>query len=152
MRSIDSKQLVPSPEETALAKDVYTHLCKLRDANAEYRVQLVQNNADSEAYELPPVAIDVLLEALTQIADGNSITLTASNREITTQQAADFLNVSRPFLVNLLETGQIPFHKVGTHRRVRVADLQHYKQSIDKKRQESLAALAEQAQQLNMGY
>lgn len=74
------------------------------------------------------------------------------NPELTTQEAADMLNVSRPHLVKLLEEGVLPFHKTGRHRRVRFADLMVYRDARQKESESAMAELAEQAQQLRMGY
>ncbi len=72
--------------------------------------------------------------------------------ELTTQEAADLLNVSRPYLVRLLEEGALPFHKTGKHRRVRFRDVMKYKQQGDKTSVDAMAELAAQAQELGMGY
>ena len=77
---------------------------------------------------------------------------TITKKELSTQEAADILNVSRPYLVNLLESGKIPFRKVGLRRRILAADVMTYKKHIDQERYQTLAELAAQAQELKMGY
>lgn len=76
----------------------------------------------------------------------------ANPDQLTTQEAAKILNVSHPYLIQLLESGEIPDHQVGNHRKIFYQDLIDYKNTIDAKRQETLAELAKQAQELNMGY
>jgi excisionase family DNA binding protein len=113
------------------------------------KAKLVLNNED---VELSPGVVEILTQTLSYIAQGKSVVVTAQPTEFTTQKAADFLRVSRPFLIKLLETGEIPFRKVGKHRRVRFEDLIDYKEKIDNKRLKVLEELTAQAQELNLGY
>ena len=102
--------------------------------------KLVLNNQE---VKLSPIVLEVLKKTLSYIAQGKSVVVTPKPNELTTQQAADFLRVSHPFLVKLLENEEIPFHKVGTHRRVRFEDLLNYKKRIDKRRVKVLEKLAD---------
>ena len=117
--------------------------------SAKSKAKLVVNNQN---VELSPAVTKILAKTLSYIAKGKSVVITPEPTEFSTQQAADFLKVSRPFLVKLLETDEIPFRKVGKHRRVRFEDLIAYKQQIDEKRLKVLEKLAAQAQELNLGY
>jgi excisionase family DNA binding protein len=107
-----------------------------------------------QSMKIPKSAIQLFFRILDSMADGNSIALffSDSNADISTQQAADLLGVSRPHIVSLLEKGDIPFFKVGTHRRIHLKDLISYDKKIKKNRADKLDFLAAQAQELNMGY
>ena len=101
---------------------------------------------------LPELAIEFLASLLAEFAKGNAVAMLPLNAELSTQQASDLLGVSRPFLVEQLERGELPFRKVGTHRRILLKDLLEYKRAVDQKRHQTLDELAAEAQELNMGY
>jgi excisionase family DNA binding protein len=101
---------------------------------------------------VPTKALDLLFYILNNMAEGKSISLIPSDSEVTTQQAADMLNVSRPHIVKLLEDGIIPHKKVGSHRRILLEDIIEFDRRLKEQRDASLKNLAEQAQDLRLGY
>ena len=117
---------------------------------------LVHVQADGEASEvtfrLPPEALELLGEVLGQMAAGHAVAIVPVHPELTSHEAAEMLNVSRPYLIGLLDAGKIPYRKVGTHRRIRFMDLMTYKQQDDARRDEVLAELTQQAEDLDLGY
>jgi len=105
---------------------------------------------DGEEMIIPRSLYVVLLEALKQLITGRAISIVPVMAELTTQQAADLLNVSRPFLVKILDHGVIPSHKTGTHRRVYLHDLLAYKRKRDAAAEKSLGRLVAEAQELGI--
>lgn len=103
-----------------------------------------------EEIELPESLFRVLRQIVYYLAHGRAVSVVPLNKELTTQEAADILNVSRPFLVKLLEQGDIPFVKTGAHRRIRFSDLMAYKQRRDAERQRALARLTEMSQEMGL--
>lgn len=99
---------------------------------------------------LPKSIFHVLQRIVHHMMLGRAITIVPINQELTTQEAADILNVSRPYLVKLLEDGQIPFNKVGTHRRIRFSDLMAYKKQRDAERTRGLAELTQMSQEFGL--
>lgn len=99
---------------------------------------------------VPRQAFELFLEVLGQMANGNAVTIVPVHAELTTQQAAELLNVSRPHLVKLLEDGSIPHRKVGTHRRVSASDLFAFKREMEKQQSETMAELQAEAQRLRL--
>ncbi|MBK6999056.1 MAG: helix-turn-helix domain-containing protein [Rhodoferax sp.] len=144
---------LPSEEDIALARESGRALSSVLQIRAEtQQIDFRDDKGTVHAVRIPTSALHVLLDVLTEIGRGNAVSVTPIHAELTTQEAADVLNVSRPFLVQLLEKGDIPFHKIGTHRRVRHQDVIAYKKRIDAERRKVLDELAAQAQELGMGY
>jgi excisionase family DNA binding protein len=119
---------------------------------ASVRIQLLDEEEESETMTVPTSAIRLFVQLLTEMSRGNAVTLIPTHAELTTQQAADLLNVSRPFVVKLLDEGKIPSRTVGKFRRVRFDDLMAYKQKDDDARAKVLDQLTAEAQELGMGY
>lgn len=143
----------PTEAESELAQTSSRALAEyVKDGEAQTIRVVPDGGRRGAAITIPAVAFRLLVNILTQMAEGNAVTLIPVHAELTTQEAADLLNVSRPYLVGLLESGEIPFRRVGTRRRVLYKDLADYKKRIDAERRGTLDELTAQAQELNLGY
>lgn len=116
------------------------------------RIQIFDERNEAHQVELPTSALRLLVDILAELAAGNAVKVMPVHAELTTQEAADLLNVSRPHLVKLLEANALPYHKTGKHRRVRFADVMRFKAERDQASERAMEALARQAQELGMGY
>lgn len=140
---------LPSDEDVKLARETGRKIAAV--IGQDDTAQLCVHDGD-ERFMIPTGAMKLLADILNQMAQGNAFALMPVGYMLTTQQAADLLNVSRPYFVKLLEQGEIPFSKAGRHRRVKHEDLVAYMQKIDEESNEAMTALAKQAQELDMGY
>ena len=143
--STSQRVLSASPDEQSeLAKvvDLLAHL----DTAAEHKTRLV--GPKGESIVLPASAFEALKTVVTGMAQGMAMTLVPSGRELTTQEAADLLRISRPSVIRLLEAGAIPFHKVGTHRRINVEDILKYRAERNEQRRAALRELTEISEEI----
>jgi excisionase family DNA binding protein len=139
--------VTPAPEESTTARTALFKLERAIQAKQSVRLGFADS---SDEVAVPPSALAILGQVLANIADGESFSIMPAGPELTTQQAADQLGVSRPFLVKLLEGGCIEYRKVGTHRRVKAAALMRYKQSDDATRRVAADALAAETYELGL--
>ena len=142
----------PTPSETAMAGNSSRQLASFLSDRAGDEVRIAIEENPDEVVSIPLSAFRLLADILTEMSKGNAVTFIPIHAELTTQQAADFLNVSRPFVVKLIEAKKLPCRKVGTHRRVLFQDLVEFKRKTNQERAKTLDELAKQAQDLDMGY
>src|SRR5258706_12765313 len=124
MRSSIDDAVAPTAAEAEVARESSKQLSRFKKQGL--KAQLRPAGRGAEPVDLPAPAVRLLLRILTEMGEGNAVTLLPVRAELTTQPAAEILNVSRPFLVRLLDAGKIPHRKVGTHRRIRFSDLMEY--------------------------
>ena len=151
MNTLVHRQNRPSPQDAAIARITHETLSSYSSTDQPLKLR-VKGGDQEQAIDLPAGAVGLLVHALEAMAEGRGFTLIPETTEVTTIQAADILNVSRPFLVKLLEQNAIPHRKVGKHRRIRVEDVLAYKNSIDRERDQVLEQLTRDAQAQDMGY
>ena len=142
---------IPTIEDIEQAKETSRKLSKFHNAD-RVKLSIEGSNDKIDSFVLPGIVMQMLLDILSEFSKGNAIGVIPHKAELSTQQAANLLNVSRPYLVKLLEEGKIGHTKVGTHRRVLVGDLLKYKDEVDTDRNKSLDALSDLSQELDMGY
>lgn len=134
---------IPDNEMEAAAEAARELRATLRDD-----APVVLHTDDDGSIVIPAQALRLFVTILGHLANGDGVVALPRQAELSTQQAADMLNVSRPFLVELIKNNELPARKVGTHRRVLLSDLLAYKQRDDREREAVLRRLVEQAESL----
>ena len=141
---------LPSDAEAGVAKETSRLLASRMKKGTPMQLRILDDEAGQATVKLPAPAVGLLLRILEEMAHGNAVTIIPVHAEITTQEAANMLNISRPSLIQLLEESKIEYRRVGTHRRVRFEALMRYKRQADEARKAALAELAAYDQELGI--
>lgn len=142
---------VPQGNDAEVARDALVRvrhtLAAHEDATGPVSVRV---EGDEQPVTVPRPAMELLVRVLGTMAAGQAVTIVPEHAELTTSQAADVLNVSRPFLIGLLESGQIEYRKVGTHRRVKAESLLDHKRGDDADRRDAADELTQATQDMDL--
>src|ERR1017187_3059870 len=143
---------LPSEGDIALARESSRALSMILATKADFQTITIESDGERKQVDLPVAAFRLFIDILANLSQGNAVQVIPVHAELTTQEAADMLMVSRPYLIQLLDQNQIKYRKVGTHRRIKYRDLLEFKMLEDARRDGALDELAKQAQELGMGY
>lgn len=143
MSNVDLREPVVATEQEQVALKSMVRIL-------EFPVRPKLVGPDGQQIELTEALYYVLANAAEMLAAGHAVSLIPYNKELTSQEAADILNVSRPFLIKLLNEGAIPFTKTGTHRRIRYVDLIKYKHQRDAERRHGMRDLSQLGQEMGL--
>jgi excisionase family DNA binding protein len=141
---------LPSEAEAGVAKETSRLLASRLRKGAPMHLRILDDEKTQATVNLPAPAVALLLRILEEMARGNAVTIIPVHAELTTQEAAHMLNISRPSLIQLLDEGKIEYRRVGTHRRVRFEALMKYKRHADGERRAALDELAAYDQELGI--
>jgi excisionase family DNA binding protein len=146
-----SVPVAPSEADAVLARESARRLApQLAKANGALQLRDVEPDGRSDVIAIPTTAFRLLMTILAEMASGNAVRLIPHQAELTTQEAAELLNMSRPYLVKLLDEGRIPSHRTGTHRRVMLNDVLAFKAAHRRARSEALDRLSDLDQELGL--
>ena len=142
---------IPTDQDAVLAREASRILDAKSASEGALRVRLIETGDEPPAtLELPAAAVRLLKDLLREMAAGHAVTLVPIESEITTQQAADLLNVSRPYVVGLIDQGKLPARMVGPQRRVMLADVLAYKVESKTKARAALREMVAIDQELGL--
>ena len=156
MRTTDRNRGPVSPpvskDDMELARLAQRCIVEAIDRSKAVTIKLSSESDDLPAVELPPAALKLIGQLLGLMSEGKPITLMPSKQELTTVEAANFLNVSRPFVIKEIEEGRIGNRMVGTHRRIPFDGLLEYAKEMQASRETALEELSQLSADLDLDY
>ena len=151
-RPLDAIDTVLDEHDAALAQAAQRCLMAALDHSRAGKIRLVTDGKNMPSIELPPKALRMVANVLGMMAQRQPVMLLPQKLELSTQEAAAFLNVSRPFVVKQIDEGHLRCRKVGRHRRILFDDLMAYQRALHEETEAALQALADQAQSLGLDH
>jgi len=143
--------VLPAAHEIAVAQEGRRRLGPyLSGQPTTRRIQFFDDEGKGQLIEIPGAALQLLARILNEFANGNAVEVVPVHSDLTTQEAADLLQVSRPYLIKLLEAGTLPFHRVGQHRRIRFSDLMTFKAQSQREREEAFGEMVRLNQEMGL--
>jgi excisionase family DNA binding protein len=140
----------PDADDVAVAQHALVSLRKVLSVHPNDEMVALKIEETGEELTLPRFALDLLVRVLANVAAGHGVTMVPRHAELTTQQAADLLNVSRPFLIRLLDDQKIEYKLVGSHRRIKASSLEEFRRRDDAQRREAAGELASLTQEMGL--
>lgn len=156
MRTLEKVQEVlpppMSPKDMEMARVAQRCIMEALDHSRAASITLTTDTGEHPSVDVPPAALKLIVQLLGAMSEGRPITLVPSNQELSTVEAAHFLNVSRPFVIKEIEAGRLPHRMVGTHRRVAFEDLIAYARKMRERQEAALQRMADNARELGLEY
>lgn len=156
MRTVDQvREVAPPPmskRDMEMARVAQRCIMEALDHSRAAAITLTTDTGEHPSVEVPPAALKLIGQVLGAMSEGRPITLMPTKQEFTTVEAAQFLNVSRPFLIKEIDEGRLPHRKVGTHRRIAFEDLIAYGQKMRENQAAALERMADNARELGLDY
>jgi excisionase family DNA binding protein len=150
VRKSDVRPLVADDTEAVIARTAAERLKRMIEADDGREIVIEHTGGEASPVPIPSRAAGLILELLAAMGDQTPVSVVPHDTELTTQQAADFLKLSRPYLIQRIENGDLPARKVGSHRRVRFSDLIAYQKALDQRQLTALAELNNEAHRLGL--
>ncbi|MBF24074.1 helix-turn-helix domain-containing protein [Neopusillimonas maritima] len=155
MRAIDRvREVSPplSPKDKEMVRVAQRCIMAALDHSRAASITLTTDKGEHPTVDVPPAALKLIGQLLGVMSEGRPVVLMPTDQEFTTVEAANFLNVSRPFVIKEIEAGRLPYRKVGSHRRIALDDLVEYGRNMRARQANALKRMAENARELGLDY
>jgi excisionase family DNA binding protein len=156
MRTLEKVVKVPPPTMSAadieMAQTAQRCIMQALDHSRAAQITLTTDTGEHPTVAVPPAALKLIGQVLGAMSERRSVSIIASDHELSTVEAANFLNVSRPFIIKEIEAGKLNHRMVGTHRRIEFSDLLAYAKEMRQHQEQALDRMADNARELGLEY